>query len=439
MTDGSHNAANAGPINLPRTPNGFGKLLEPVIESTTASGIIRIGTPLSPGWRSERGRWRRLARAEVLLLTRTPIQSGRILLLERGEPSRVVSHLGELPAGIPGAEALGWLGWPSPVGDDGTGPATIQERLRARSNDYWLLETVFARLNRAEVPPLPGVSVVIPARGVEGTIAEVVYAIVTAAGQLPPGTPWECLIVDDHSERPIDPGTGDTRVRVLPAPQRVYCGGGRNLGVRNAAYPIVAFVDGDTSIAANYLLEHALRHLIMPNLITVSLREQLRPGIPIPKRAPDGSRDTRVQATYHPGRQGLVPVTASVTVRAIDETNQFRDFGFGRHLGPVDLPFMVKGNNLAVSMELARIGFPPDFVGYGPEDGTYAAKAIARGAFVVPVLDTAVFHREHPPRSGDSATRDAELAANLIRQARHLRAPADGPWVTSTGAKGEKR
>lgn len=90
---------------------------------------------------------------------------------------------------------------------------------------------------------------------------------------------------------------------------------------------------------------------------------------------------------------------------------------------------MVKGNNLALPAATARsIGFPPDFTGWGPEDVCFAAKAIARGLYVVPVLSTGVFHREHPPRSGSAARRDAELAANLNRYAHHLGGRAALPW-----------
>jgi len=117
-------------------------------------------------------------------------------------------------------------------------------------------------------------------------------------------------------------------------------------------------------------------------------------------------------------------------VRPLQETREFRDFGYSRLLGPIDLPFMVKGNNLVLETQLAReILFPPDFVGWGPEDVCFAAKAIARGAFVVPVLATGVFHFDHPPRSGGREQRDAELAANLRRYERHLREDPEGPWV----------
>lgn len=225
------------------------------------------------------------------------------------------------------------------------------------------------------------------------TLSETVQAVIVAADQLPASTAWECVVVDDATSPPLRLQTGlPPQVWLLRSDVRVWCGGARNLGIEKTRYPVVVFCDADTQMAPNYLIEHAVRHMLAPNLITVSLREYLDEDAPTPRRSPDGNRDTRVEASYRPGRLGLVPVTKPVTVRALDETRGFRDFGDGRLLGPVDLPFMVKGNNLAVPAEIARIGFPPDFAGYGPEDGCFAAKSIACGAFVIPVLSTGTIH-----------------------------------------------
>ncbi|MFI6579477.1 glycosyltransferase [Nocardiopsis sp. NPDC050513] len=419
-----------GTLRLPLDVSGAVAPVEPVVDVRTASGRFRIAAPTQDSWVLAEAGWRPTDRAQVVTTMRSTAPA-RLLVVERGRPDRVVETLADLPDQLL-SDTLAWIGWPRPDTSGGL-PVTIQDRISARSNDYWILDVLLDALEpvlrSGELPPFPGVSVVIPARNVHDTLDETVDAIVDAARALPEGTPWECLVTDDLSEPPLALRSGTPHeVRILRAPERVYCGGGRNVGISQVRHPVVVFIDADTQMAPNYLLRHALHHLLAPNLITVSLREQLPPGTPRPDRAPDGSRDTRIEAHYEPGRLGLVPVGRPITVRALDQTRNFRDFGYGRHLGPADLAFMVKGNNFVVPDHTARIGCPPDFVGYGPEDGTYAAKAIARGSFVVPVLDTGVFHREHPPRSGSLAARDAELIPNLERQARHLRTPADGPW-----------
>lgn len=277
-----------------------------------------------------------------------------------------------------------------------------------------------------------GVSVVLPAHGVRDTLPGALQAVCTAAEHLPTGTPWECWVIDDASDPPLSLPEGlPPEVRLVRTERQVFCGGARNVGLARARYGLTVFCDADTHLAPGYLTEHCLRHLLAPNLVTISLREHVPAGTSLPARTPHTEHDSRVHAHYTPDRLGLVRISEALTVQPLACTRHFRDFGYGRVLGPVGLPFMVKGNNLALATDTARAigGFPPDFTGWGPEDVCFAAKCVARGAFVVPVLSTGVFHLDHPPRSGSRQQRDAELRANLNRYDRHLDRPADGPWT----------
>lgn len=326
--------------------------------------------------------------------------------------------------------AIGWGQLP-PKNDQ----ETITERLCVLSNDYFIAELISDKLGMPEfttgtapqLPHYPSFVVVVPGWGIQNTINEVVDGIFEAAA-LTGDSKWKCIVVDDANRVPLCLENRRPEVDILRSEERVYCGGARNLGTISSSSEIVCYCDGDTIMAQNYLTEHLFRQLLSPNLISVSMRESLSEATTVPSRLPHTTEDTRISATYEPGRLGLIPTVAPVRVAALSETCAFRDFGFGRKLGPVDLSFMVKGNNLCVSRTTADVGFPPDFVGYGPEDGVFAAKAISRGCMVVPVLSTGVFHREHKPRAGSLAARDAELIPNLIRQAKHLITPAWKDW-----------
>lgn len=413
--------------------------LDLVTESDTGDGVVRLGSPWRPSWLNAGQGWRPLP-ADLVCRLRLADQRSQVRLLAtpRGLPEPVLAVLAETsqPDGILTGHAAAWLGWPQPYGDE-TAALTIGERLAVRSNDFWPVELASAALGLGSLvdspmPHLPyggGVSIVVPARDVHDVLDNTVDAIITAAENLGT-TPWECMIVDDASDPPLAASPHwPPQVRLIRADTQVYCGGARNLGVGAARFDLVVFCDADTLMAPGYLVEHVARHHLAPNLVTVSLRDQMQAGQPLPERPPDGSHDTRAIAHYQPGRLGLVPVAEPVTVRALDQTRQFRDFGRGRHLGPVDLPFMVKGNNLALSRQAAcRVRFPPDFVGWGPEDVCFGAKLIAQGWFVVPILATGVFHVNHPPRSGSAEQRDRELTANLRRYAAHLDTAADSDW-----------
>ncbi|WP_111337817.1 MULTISPECIES: glycosyltransferase family 2 protein [unclassified Streptomyces] len=412
--------------------------LEVLVEVPMPSATVRLAAPGRPSWIGRGETWRHApARHALAALADTNQAAGpvRLLLAERGH-RRVLAILGEADVSHPWV-VTGWLGWPDtkPIGSQGL---RIREALAARSNDYWTLDLAaravgFGPMDVAHALPLPwwaGISVVIPARGVHEVLPGVLHALADAAARLPAGTPWEAIVVDDASDPLLSLPSGLPRqIRLVRSDTQLHCGGARNHGLARSRHGLILFCDADTHLAPDYLTEHVARHLLAPNLITVSLRDHVPAHLPVPARAPDGSRDSRVSAHYKPGRLGLAPVPEPVTVHPIRQTRGFRDLGNGRRLGPVDLPFMVKGNNLALPAATARsIGFPPDFAGWGPEDVCFAAKAIARGSYVVPVLSTGVFHREHPPRSGSAARRDAELAANLHRYAHHLDGRAALPW-----------
>lgn len=406
-------------------------------------GRLRLAPPLQRSWLQNGSRWMPLRSAEVrqlLLIHRHSRVAARLLLTERGAPSKVVAKLAwtEEPQLL--ATVAAWLGWPDISRRDGDWPRTLSEALAIRSNDYWPIDLAAQWLNigdlcrgrvRHQVGP-SGLSVVVAARGAEDVLPGALAAIVESARHLTDRSPWECLVIDDANDPPLRLPFGlPDEVRVVRSHRRLHCGGARNLGLTTARYRLVVFCDADTHIAENYLAEHCIRHALTPNLITISLREHVIAGDPVPDRLPIPNRDTRIVAKYEPGRLGLVEVSGPIVVHPLARTRDFRDFGYGRLLGPVDLPFMVKGNNLAVDAEFARsIGFPPDFVGWGPEDVCFAAKCIARGAWVVPVLSTGVFHRDHLPRSGSNEQRDKELVANLIRYSRHLGKPVDGGWAS---------
>ncbi|KIF76099.1 hypothetical protein QR77_23865 [Streptomyces sp. 150FB] len=412
--------------------------LELVAELPFSTRLVRLAAPGRPSWVRHGRTWRHAPTQQLLaILARTPALAGpvRLLIVERGR-TRILGVLHEAEVPDPWS-VTGWLGRPDirPLGPDGP---TTAEALAARSNDYRPLDYAAQALGlrpmdtfRARsLPCREGISVILPARGVHEVLPDVLSSLAEAASRLTPDTPWEAIVVDDADDPPLRLPTGlPPQIRLVRSATQLYSGGARNLGMTHSRYELLVFCDADTHLSPNYLQQHVARHLIAPNLITVSLREHVPADLPLPDRAPDVGQDSRSIAQYARGRVGLAPVTAPVTVRPLAQTRGFRNFGHGRHLGPVDLPFMVKGNNLALSAAAARpLGFPPEFAGWGPEDMCFAAKLIARGSYVIPVLSTGVFHRAHPPRSGSPERRDAELATNLAHYARRLDEPAAHPW-----------
>lgn len=311
---------------------------------------------------------------------------------------------------------------------------TIKESLAERSNDYSIFNVASMLLGQCDIAvgnaPLlhryPTVSVVILGYGIDPqTLTASVNSFIRSAKSIELEE-YEIIVTD-----PQDSGNclyGKRNVTYVCCSRRVCTGDARNMGLALATGDIVVFCDGDTAVHESYLREILFRHTITGNLITVCMREDVNSIVTPPKRFPFVTQDTRYRAVYTPDRIGSVSVEHTVEVRALEETNNFKNFGFGKLLGPVNLPFMVKGNNICISRKMANIGFPPNFVGYGPEDVTFASKAIARGCFVVPVLSTGVFHQRHTVRAGNIEQHNRELVKNIRRQVQQENTLTWGEW-----------
>ena len=310
---------------------------------------------------------------------------------------------------------------------------SISIELLNHNNDYSLYEDIYKLFgledavygNAPQLRRYPFITVIIPGYKVEDTIDEVIEYF-SEGFRVCNADKWEIVVVDDACEKEIK--INRQNVRVIRSDKKVYCGGARNIGINNTQGSIVVFCDGDTCIASNYIMENVFRQMIAPNIITVCMRENIERGTKIPDRRPIISQDTRYYTVYHPDRIGSTIVEKDTVVMALNETDNFREFGYGKKLGPADLPFMVKGNNICVSRSMAGVLFPPDFIGYGPEDVTYSAKLIARGCKVIPVLSSGVFHRKHEVRSDSNEARDEELRRNIIKQLKCLQEKTWEKW-----------
>lgn len=320
---------------------------------------------------------------------------------------------------------------------------SIHECLLHRSNDYRAHEKLFTLLTGLDLvwgdaseiswgEVYGSLSVVIPCYNASSTLNDVLDSIYVASTFLPKGVKCEIIIIDDNSTPSLPLCQLPLNMKALRSHQQLFCGGARNVGLTLASGDIVLFLDADTVIAPNYLVNHWIRHQIFPGFVLVSLREYLEETTFSRSRMPVLHQDSRWEATYTTAWKGLIPVNEEITVHPLADSNNFRRFGNGRTIGPTDLPFMVKGNNLSVArLASLAVRFPPHFVGWGPEDVCFGAKLIARGHFVVPVLSTGVFHMNHPPRSGSELRKEQELEANLQRYEQYLHSFAFEDWETT--------
>jgi glycosyltransferase involved in cell wall biosynthesis len=94
----------------------------------------------------------------------------------------------------------------------------------------------------------PTISVVIPCRNAAGTVAA---AVRSALGQSRP--PLEVIVVDDGSTDDSAALAEAAGARVIRATRRARAGGARNLGIEAARGELVAFMDADVEVGADWL------------------------------------------------------------------------------------------------------------------------------------------------------------------------------------------
>ena len=102
-------------------------------------------------------------------------------------------------------------------------------------------------------------------------------------------------------------------------------------------------------------------------------------------------------------------------ISILDDSNFFKQLGFGARIGIYDLPAVVAGHNMAINRELINKYpvFSTEFVGWGMEDAYFASTLIANGCFVIPLLSSCVYHIDHPPRSGSMEKKRKEAEINF--------------------------
>lgn len=187
--------------------------------------------------------------------------------------------------------------------------------------------------------------------------------------------------------------------------ERSYAAYSRNRGIERSTGELIFFIDSDIILPNDYIARHARIHEVN-NCVTFSLRCNVE----------DISK-------------AIFPInTANGDFRAklIDRYGDLQDAPF--HFSEThSLPEMCLTCAVVYRREdLIKVkGCPENFVGWGFNDTAMAAKVVALGRAVVPVLDAPVYHLEHAPRSGKTSKKWAEFARNKERYQKMLQLPTE--------------
>lgn len=411
--------------------------LELVGEIIVSGSQVRIAAPGRPGWIRQAGAgWQRLPMTRLTHLLRpegSRTTQARLLLTRRETPD-VFRVLAERQADGP-AHVASWLGWPEP---DTRG--SITHRIRTRGNDYWALDLAaravgLGHADTGTAPALPlhgGISIVNAAHDAHDLIPGFLAAAQQAAASLLPGTAWEVLVVDNASAPALTRDAGlPPHVRFLRSNTLLDHGSALRLGTAHARYELLALCDPATVLCPGYLTEHVARHLLSVNLVSVSLSDSMTRGTALTRRW----SDAHSAACDAPSGKGPVSSRAPALTRSLAQARGLRDFGHGPRTNSIDLPLMAAGSNLVMATARARhTGFPRGFSSAEPEAVCFAAKAIAQGCFILPVLSAEVrrvpsaFEPHGSSHPVEARLRRRRRESDWRRYSRYLSDPADEPW-----------
>ncbi len=315
--------------------------------------------------------------------------------------------------------------------------SSIRLRLSNLSNDYSHIETFYKLVTKNELlsydsePVLEdkfeNISIIIPAYN-----QNVVPTLLSIQGQnlsKENKKKVQVIVVDDGSKNDIRKDIDliksklDYELNVISFGQNMGISNARNAGIAIAKHNLLLFIDSDIILSKNYIYDINIRLQLVPNAIFVAMRKNIEPDSLFTQEEVilggiersldlDDSRVVTKRKDYHIGWDKAFK---DDSINVLDDTNYFKQLGFGSRVGIYDLSSVVTGHNMAVNREMIKHYpvFSNRFSGWGMEDSYFASSLISRGCFVIPLLSSSVYHINHPPRSGNVEQKRREAVANF--------------------------
>jgi glycosyltransferase involved in cell wall biosynthesis len=299
---------------------------------------------------------------------------------------------------------------------------TIHLLLSSISNNYSKLDTVFEYQFGGSIPDIDvcgasnyiePVSIIVPSFNSEESVAKTLLSIQKQNITSNELSRIEVILVDDGSKNPLSsifkPDDYKFNLNILSLKSNCGLSNARNIGIQLAKNELIICIDSDIILPSNFVKNMAIRLQSLPRCLFVSLKKNINEQqasllvnskyIDVPTEFSDkrlGRSFNKIDSNWVNG-----PYSSKNSVNILDETNKFRDFGFGRSFMSYSLPNVIIGHNMCFrrSSAIASGLFDTAFKGWGFEDTLFGAKMIVGGSFVIPVLSTGVYHIDHPPRT----------------------------------------
>ncbi len=316
---------------------------------------------------------------------------------------------------------------------------SINSKLRKKSNNYFLYEEIYHKIFNEDLNPklsltqrekryFKPLSIIIPSYNSENTILKLLYAIQSQDILEKDKKELDVIIIDDGSKIPVKEIIENSKIeKELSFKIRIFrnetnqgLSTARNIGMTVSKKEYLLFMDSDILLSKNYLLEHSILLQLFPQSLFFSLKKNIKnndknfsiENIKKGLESPDIFDDKRIKRNFKTNQLWINPVDSDGEVEILSETKNLKEFGYYRRINGYDLPSIVVGHNFSISKDNLR-KFSLEFSGWGLEDTLFGAMFIAEGGFIIPALNTGVYHIDHPPRSGSLKKQKEEYMKNL--------------------------
>jgi GT2 family glycosyltransferase len=328
-----------------------------------------------------------------------------------------------------------------------TSQSSIQGIINGISNDFSELNVEFKKETRVDIDSIEivgnnfgfyPISVVIPYYNSRSTILDVLRSIELQNLTKKEMSNVEVVIVNDGWKDDLEdiviPSDYSFELKIVTCKKNGGRSVARNIGARNAKHDILIFLDADNLVSGECLREHSIRNKIAPDQLYTSLvanifledvpkitRPYFLENKPLPK--PNDFNEFRVKEEIKSSSVGIHKIKKDTTIEILKETNNFRNYGFGRMVAYYDLPSMYATYCVSVTKTMFQKigGFSEKFKGWGMEDSFFGAIGIVRGAKIIPILSCGSYSVNLPSHSGSEEKEKMELKVNVDRYNKLMR------------------
>jgi len=312
--------------------------------------------------------------------------------------------------------------------------SSLKVRLSNICNDYSYLEEYYKLITDEELLSITtkkkykirNLSIIIPVYN-----QDVTYTLLSIQGQnitKEEKKKIQVIVVNDGSKNDVIKEINkikdnlDYELQIISLEKNMGLSNARNIGFSVAKYEHLLFMDSDIILSKNYIYDISIRMQIIPNAIFLCMRKNIDRSSEILNNKLllsgidvcfdyDDSRVITKSKEYH---VGCDKTYLNEEISIIDDTNYFKDLGYGAQIGIYNIQTVVTGHNIALNKSLIKSSqpFSTKFKGWGMEDAYFAAQVIADGCFVIPILSSCVYHINHSARSGSEEKKNKEALKN---------------------------